>query len=99
MQHPSKNITKEYIVTYAKDPTRVQLEALAMGCEIDGVLVQPVSISYAAPDRKDKLRLTVSEGRNREVSCSEMIQKPFRCSENLAGISHSIEQQSIIRPQ
>ena len=65
--HPSKSVTKEYIVTFSRDPTNAELEALLDGCEIDGALVQPVSIAYAARDRKDKLRIVVSEGRNREV--------------------------------
>lgn len=71
VQHPSKNVTKEYVVTYSRVPTKAELEKLGMGCEVDGAYVQPVSVVYAAPDRKDKFRIIVSEGRNREVTRSQ----------------------------
>ena len=70
VQHPSNNLTKEYVVTLAQTPTAHQLEDIAAGCVIDGAFVKPRSISYATADRRDKLRIVIGEGRNREVSGS-----------------------------
>ena len=70
VQHPSNNLTKEYVVTLARTPTAHQLEDIAAGCVIDGAFVKPKSISYATADRRDKLRVVIGEGRNREASSS-----------------------------
>jgi len=67
VQHPSSNLTKEYVATFAKQPTRKQLEDLAAGCVVDDVYVQPKSVSPAAPDMRNKIRIVVGEGRNQEV--------------------------------
>ena len=43
-----------------------QVKAVAEGCEMDGVLVQPLSVEQV-PGLRDRLRIVVGEGRNREV--------------------------------
>lgn len=67
VQHPANNLTKEYIVTLQQPPSARQLEELAAGCVVDGAFVQPKSLAFAAANRRDKLRVVVGEGRNREV--------------------------------
>ncbi|BDA41490.1 Putative ribosomal large subunit pseudouridine synthase [Coccomyxa sp. Obi] len=68
VQHPSAGITKEYIVTCSAEPTRRQLETIAAGCEVDGAFVTPVAVAPVKDvGQKDRLRIVVAEGRNREV--------------------------------
>lgn len=71
--HPSSGLTKEYVATLSKKPTRAELEAVARGCEVDGVSVRPVAV-YAPPAEsggdplaKRRIRVVVAEGRNHEV--------------------------------
>ena len=54
-----------------------QVKAVAEGCEMDGVLVQPLSVEQV-PGLRDRLRIVVGEGRNREVcritmACSSLM--------------------------
>ena len=76
VQHPSAGITKEYIVTCSAEPTRRQLETIASGCEVDGAYVTPVAVAPVKDiGQKDRLRIVVAEGRNREVlnpSCAQL---------------------------
>ncbi len=76
VQHPSAGITKEYIVTCSAEPTRRQLETIAGGCEVDGAYVTPVAVAPVKDvGQKDRLRIVVAEGRNREVltpSCAQL---------------------------
>lgn len=76
-QHPSAGITKEYIVTCSAEPTRRQLETIAAGCEVDGAFVTPVAVAPVKDvGQKDRLRIVVAEGRNREVltpSCAQLV--------------------------
>lgn len=67
--HPSSGLTKEYSVTLSRRPGPLQLQKLAEGCEIDGTLVQPVAIGMddSDPDKPNRIRVIVAEGRNREV--------------------------------
>ena len=83
VQHPSGGLTKEYVVTLSSVPNMKELEAIAAGCVVDGVFVQPVSVSFATLDtrRKDKLRVVIGEGRNREVN--GISQLPCRCGMRL----------------
>ncbi len=50
-------------------PTRRQLRDLEVGTEVDGELVQPISVQpeTSDPAHKNRLRIIVAEGRNREV--------------------------------
>jgi 16S rRNA U516 pseudouridylate synthase RsuA-like enzyme len=67
--HPSSGITKEYIVTTSEAPNKKQLRELTLGCLIDGTQVQPVDVQLEAsdPSKRNKIRLVLSEGKNREV--------------------------------
>ncbi|KAL0042624.1 hypothetical protein WJX79_005702 [Trebouxia sp. C0005] len=67
--HPSSGITKEYIVTTSEAPNKKQLRELAQGCMIDGTQVQPIDVQLEAsdPSKRNKIRLVLSEGKNREV--------------------------------
>ncbi|KAK9798576.1 hypothetical protein WJX73_000978 [Symbiochloris irregularis] len=66
VQHPSSALTKEYVVTTTEPFTARQLDTIAAGCEVDGAFVAPASLSLVT-DQRNKLRIVVSEGRNREV--------------------------------
>ena len=66
MQHPSSGLTKEYVVTTTAPYTARQLDVIAAGCEVDGAFVTPASLSLIT-DQRNKLRVVVAEGRNREV--------------------------------
>lgn len=67
--HPSSGITKEYVVTLNRQPRPQDLEAIAAGCTMDGVFVQPVAVIRDDSDssRPNRVRVVVAEGRNREV--------------------------------
>lgn len=67
--HPSSGITKEYIVTTNEAPNKKQMRELTLGCLIDGTQVQPVDVQLEAsdPSKRNKIRLVLSEGKNREV--------------------------------
>ena len=68
--HPSAGLTREYVATTDEAPTRKQVATIAAGGMVDGSFVKP---SLVEPDISDpshggrKLRIIVSEGRNREV--------------------------------
>lgn len=71
--HPSAGLTKEYVVTCSEEPTRRQLETIAAGCEVDGAFVTPVAVApVKEPGQKNRLRVVISEGRNREVHSSAL---------------------------
>jgi 16S rRNA U516 pseudouridylate synthase RsuA-like enzyme len=71
--HPSAGLTKEYVVTCSEEPTRRQLETIAAGCEVDGAFVTPVAVAPVKESgQKNRLRVVISEGRNREVQSSAM---------------------------
>lgn len=68
MQHPSSGLTKEYVVTCDKQPTRADLEKVAGGCEVDGAFVRPLAVApVKEPGRRPGIRIVIAEGRNREV--------------------------------
>ena len=62
--HPSSNITKEYLVKVNKDITHEHLVSISEGCTISGTLVKPKKVKKV---RLSTLKITVSEGKNREV--------------------------------
>lgn len=72
VSHPSGGITKEYVVTTTEYPNRQQLKGIADGCLVDGSQVQPISVQIEAsdPHLRNKLRIVLAEGKNREVRVS-----------------------------
>ena len=68
-KEPLQACCREYIVTTEQLPTRRQLKDLEAGMELDGELVQPISVQpeTSDPAHKNRLRIIVAEGRNREV--------------------------------
>ena len=79
VSHPSSGVTKEYIVTTNERPTKRQLQNLCQGCVIDGTQVQPVDVlvENSDPSQRNKIRIVLAEGKNREVpaaSCPWLLQ-------------------------
>ena len=71
VQHPSSGLTKEYSVTLNRRPGKVELERLGQGY-LDvaaGVQVVPVAVALddSDPSKRNRVRIIVAEGRNREV--------------------------------
>ena len=62
--HPSSNITKEYVVKTRQEPFHEQLVLISKGMEIDGDFVKPIRVSKV---RKGTLKITIKEGKKREV--------------------------------
>ena len=70
--HPAAGLTKEYLVTLARPPTRADLATMAGGVEVDGASVSPVALFAPAvipgdPLSRRRIRVVIAEGRNREV--------------------------------
>ena len=70
--HPSSGVTREYVVTLARPPTRADLEAIAAGTDVDGVHVAPVAVvappkATGDPKSARRVRVVVAEGRHHEV--------------------------------
>ena len=51
-------------------PNQQQLRSMLQGCIIDGTHVVPVGVQLedSDPQRRNKLRVVLAEGKNREVS-------------------------------
>ena len=64
LSHPSHGVDKEYLVWVEGRPTRGALRRLREGVELDDGPTAPARVSLAAPDL---VRLTIHEGRNRQV--------------------------------
>lgn len=71
VQHPSSGLTKEYSVTLNKRPGKLELEKMAKGYLDKEANVQVVPVAVALDDsdssKRNRIRVIVSEGRNREV--------------------------------
>lgn len=69
VSHPSYGITKEYVVTTNVPANKKQLKDLEQGCTIEGVEVKPVGIAVemSDPSKRNKLRIVIAQGKNREV--------------------------------
>ena len=69
VSHPSHGITKEYVVTTNEPANKRQLKDLATGCTIDGIELRPVEVQQEVSDpaKRNKLRIVIAEGKNREV--------------------------------
>jgi 23S rRNA pseudouridine2605 synthase len=62
--HPSFGVDKEYLVEVATEPSRAALRRLRDGVELDDGLTAPAKVAVLG-DRL--LRITIHEGRNRQV--------------------------------
>lgn len=62
--HPSRGIEKEYLAEVAGEPSRADLRRLREGIELDDGLTAPAQAALVAPTL---VRLTIHEGRNRQV--------------------------------
>jgi 23S rRNA pseudouridine2605 synthase len=62
--HPSHGIEKEYLAEVAREPSRATLRKLREGVELDDGTTAPAKASLVAPTL---VRLTIHEGRNRQV--------------------------------
>ena len=64
LTHPSYGVEKEYIAHVEGSPTRAELRRLREGIELEDGLTAPAEAALLAPG---VLRLTIHEGRNRQV--------------------------------
>lgn len=64
LTHPSFGVEKEYIAQVDGTPTRAALRRLREGIELDDGLTAPADAALLAPG---VIRLTIHEGRNRQV--------------------------------
>lgn len=62
--HPSSNIHKEYLVKTSQEITDLHLKGISKGTYIEGSWIKPVSVEKV---RKGTLKVTVKEGKKREV--------------------------------
>lgn len=62
--HPSSNINKEYLAKTDHEITPEHLEIISAGTEVEGIFVKPVRVTKV---RKGTLKVTVAEGKKREV--------------------------------
>lgn len=62
--HPSKGLTKEYLVKATQEITHDHLASIAKGGIIEGTRVKPVRVSKM---RKGTVKVVVREGKKREV--------------------------------
>ncbi len=64
LTHPSFGVDKEYLVSVQGTPSRGALRTLRQGVELDDGLTAPARVATIAPDL---LRITIHEGRNRQI--------------------------------
>lgn len=64
--HPSANISKEYLAKTDQDLTAEHLMVISHGTLVEGVFVKPLKVTKV---RKGTLKITISEGKKREVRC------------------------------
>jgi 23S rRNA pseudouridine2605 synthase len=64
LTHPSHRVEKEYLAQVRGRPSRGALRQLREGVALDDGRTAPAKVSLAAPDL---LRITIHEGRNRQV--------------------------------
>ena len=64
LTHPSFGIEKEYLAQVEGRPTRRALRALREGVELDDGMTAPAKVALVEPTL---IRLTIHEGRNRQV--------------------------------
>lgn len=64
LTHPSFGVEKEYIAHVDGEPSRAALRRLREGIELDDGMTAPARVALVAPSI---VRLTIHEGRNRQV--------------------------------
>jgi 23S rRNA pseudouridine2605 synthase len=64
--HPSKNLSKEYLAKTSKEVTDEHLKAISTGTIVEGVFVKPLAVEKV---RRGTIKITVGEGKKREVRC------------------------------
>ncbi len=64
LTHPSFGVDKEYLAWVQGTPARGALRTLREGVELDDGITAPARVAAVAPDL---LRITVHEGRNRQI--------------------------------
>jgi 23S rRNA pseudouridine2605 synthase len=64
LTHPSFGIEKEYVALVAGDPRPADVRALRKGVALDDGLTAPARVAVVGPST---LRITIHEGRNRQV--------------------------------
>lgn len=62
--HPSANIQKEYVAKTNQEISHEHLVAISQGTLVEGTFVKPLKVSKV---RKGTLRVTITEGKKREV--------------------------------
>ncbi len=62
--HPSSNIVKEYLAKTDSEITAEHLKAISSGTLVEGIFVKPKEVSKV---RKGTLKISVQEGKKREV--------------------------------
>lgn len=62
--HPSANLHKEYLAKTDSEITAEHLIAISSGTLVEGVFVKPIQVKKV---RKGTLKITISEGKKREV--------------------------------
>ncbi|XP_024380410.1 putative ribosomal large subunit pseudouridine synthase SVR1, chloroplastic [Physcomitrium patens] len=70
VSHPSSGLTKEYIATVTERVTKRQLQLIAGGTKVQDVHCVPTEVELLPPepgDARNRIRIVVCEGRNREV--------------------------------
>ena len=68
LTHPRYKVTKEYLVTVGGIPTAKDLEQLRAGVRLDDGITAPAEVeAMAAEGNRAVLRLTIREGRHRQV--------------------------------
>jgi 23S rRNA pseudouridine2605 synthase len=76
LTHPSFGVLKEYVAEVEGEPTRAGVRRLREGIELDDGVTAPAKASLVAPN---VLRITIHEGRNRQVRrMCEAIGHPVR---------------------
>jgi 23S rRNA pseudouridine2605 synthase len=64
LTHPSFGVDKEYLAEVRGEPNRAALRILREGVELDDGMTAPARVATPAPNL---LRITIHEGRNRQV--------------------------------
>jgi len=68
LTHPSKGVLKRYDVCLDRNPSLQDLENFAMGAEVEGKWVKPVSVARLTEiGHKEWIRVFLREGRKREL--------------------------------
>lgn len=62
--HPSSNVEKEYLVKVNQEITAEHLEIIAKGCMVEDAFCKPTRVKKV---RKGTVKVTVKEGKKREV--------------------------------